>query len=219
MIPFFRRIRKKLADDNKPIKYLRYAIGEIVLVVIGILIAIQINNWNEANKRREKELHYLTNIKTDLYLNIKQIDSYITKRNEQIESASTMLQHMEGMPIMDINVLNAHALNIYTWQTFFQINNTFQELTNSGNLTLITNDSIKNALLDIDSQYKKLKAEEDHFRFDTETLLYKPLYRILDLNPAVINYTFHASNGQAGENIKLNEAQYEIQNLLIGNII
>jgi len=130
-----------------------------------------------------------------------------------------MLQHMEGMPIMDINVLNAHALNIYTWQRFFQINNTFQELTNSGNLTLITNDSIKNALLDIDSQYKKLKAEEDHFRFDTETLLYKPLYRILDLNPAVINYTFHASNGQAGENIKLNEAQYEIQNLLIGNII
>ncbi|MBT5427884.1 MAG: hypothetical protein HOK84_16890 [Bacteroidetes bacterium] len=219
MIPFFRTIRKKLADDNKPIKYLRYAIGEIVLVVIGILIAIQINNWNEANKRREKELHYLTNIKTDLYLNIKQIDSYITKRNEQIESASTMLQHMEGMPIMDINVLNAHALNIYTWQRFFQINNTFQELTNSGNLTLITNDSIKNALLDIDSQYKKLKAEEDHFRFDTETLLYKPLYRILDLNPAVINYTFHASNGQAGENIKLNEAQYEIQNLLIGNII
>ena len=88
MIPFFRRIRKKLADDNKPIKYLSYAIGEIVLVVIGILIAIQINNWNEANKRREKELHYLTNIKTDLYLNIKQIDSYITKRNEQIESAS-----------------------------------------------------------------------------------------------------------------------------------
>jgi len=45
MIPFFRRIRKKMADDNKPIKYMRYAIGEIVLVVIGILIALQINNW------------------------------------------------------------------------------------------------------------------------------------------------------------------------------
>jgi len=44
MIGFFRRIRKKLADENKPMKYMRYAIGEIVLVVIGILIALSINN-------------------------------------------------------------------------------------------------------------------------------------------------------------------------------
>jgi len=50
MIHFFRRIRKQLADDNKPIKYFRYAIGEIVLVVIGILIALSINNWNEHRK-------------------------------------------------------------------------------------------------------------------------------------------------------------------------
>jgi len=47
MINFFRKIRKQFADDNKPLKYMRYAIGEIVLVVIGILIALQINNWNE----------------------------------------------------------------------------------------------------------------------------------------------------------------------------
>ena len=47
MINFFRKISKQLADDNKPLKYLRYAIGEILLVVIGILIALQINAWNE----------------------------------------------------------------------------------------------------------------------------------------------------------------------------
>ena len=66
MIPFFRKIRKKLADDNKPIKYLRYAIGEIVLVVIGILIAIQINNWNEDYKSKKKERGYLINLQQDL---------------------------------------------------------------------------------------------------------------------------------------------------------
>ncbi|MBC8193925.1 MAG: hypothetical protein H8E18_16175 [FCB group bacterium] len=60
----------------------------------------------------------------------------------------------------------------------------------------------------MDSQYKKLKAEEDHFRFDTENLLYKPLYRILDLNPAVINYTFRVTDGQAGENLSLDKKQY-----------
>jgi hypothetical protein len=50
MINFFRKTRKKMADDNRPIKYMRYAIGEIVLVVIGILIALQLNNWNEQSK-------------------------------------------------------------------------------------------------------------------------------------------------------------------------
>jgi len=50
MINFFRRIRKQFADDNKPLKYMRYAIGEILLVVIGILIALQTNNWNEEQK-------------------------------------------------------------------------------------------------------------------------------------------------------------------------
>ncbi|MCJ7468154.1 MAG: DUF6090 family protein [Maribacter sp.] len=70
MIPFFRKIRKKLADENKPLKYMRYAIGEIVLVVIGILIALQVNNWNTV-RSEEKELNeYLLtiaqNIKSDL---------------------------------------------------------------------------------------------------------------------------------------------------------
>jgi hypothetical protein len=64
MIPFFRKIRKTLADDNKPIKYLRYAIGEIVLVVIGILIALQINN---ANENRKDKRNFLPNYKIYLF--------------------------------------------------------------------------------------------------------------------------------------------------------
>ena len=56
MIPFFRKIRKKMADDNKPIKYARYAIGEIILVVIGILIALQINTWNGERLEKKKRL-------------------------------------------------------------------------------------------------------------------------------------------------------------------
>ena len=51
MLRFFRNIRKELAAENKVMAYLRYAIGEIILVAIGILIALQINNWNERRKK------------------------------------------------------------------------------------------------------------------------------------------------------------------------
>ena len=58
MINFFRKIRKQLADDNKPMKYLRYAIGEVILIMLGIFLALQLNNWNE--KRIQKEQFKLT---------------------------------------------------------------------------------------------------------------------------------------------------------------
>jgi len=69
MINFFRKTRKKMADDNRPLKYMRYAIGEIALVVIGILIAISINNWNEWRKDRILESKLLTELVENLELN------------------------------------------------------------------------------------------------------------------------------------------------------
>ena len=71
MIPFYRKIRKKMADDNKPLKYMRYAIGEIVLVVIGILIALSINNWNEKRKDSASELSALIDLKQEFSKNAK----------------------------------------------------------------------------------------------------------------------------------------------------
>ena len=59
MIKFFRKIRQKILTENKFSKYLLYAIGEIVLVVIGILIALQVNNLNEVEKVKDKEVIYL----------------------------------------------------------------------------------------------------------------------------------------------------------------
>jgi uncharacterized membrane protein YgaE (UPF0421/DUF939 family) len=70
MIKFFRKIRQKMLTENKFGKYLTYAIGEIILVVIGILIALSINNWNE-NKKSENQLNNIyneveSNLKSDL---------------------------------------------------------------------------------------------------------------------------------------------------------
>ena len=66
MIRFFRKIRQKLLDEGKLRRYLVYATGEILLVMIGILLALQVNNWNEKNKEREHQMEQLSNLRTEV---------------------------------------------------------------------------------------------------------------------------------------------------------
>lgn len=73
MIKFFRKIRQQLLMENKTSKYFKYAIGEIILVVIGILIALQINNWNESRIEREKETKLISQLEIDLKKNREEI--------------------------------------------------------------------------------------------------------------------------------------------------
>jgi hypothetical protein len=205
MLRFFRNIRQKLAAENNVAKYLRYAVGEILLVVIGILIALQVNNWNEQRKQRATELHYLSNLKNDLNLNIAEIEKYIAVRNSRTASANIILEYFEGKPLTDFDEFNRNAVNVYTWQKFFQIDNTFQELTNSGNLSIISNDSIKNNLFNLETLYKKLKYEEEHFRYDSEVMLYEPAYGIIDINAQIKNFMYQVTNGKQGEDVQLSK--------------
>jgi len=208
MIKFFRKIRRHLLIENKLSKYLLYAVGEILLVVIGILIALQINNQNDLRKDRIKELHYLGNIKTDLNINMLEMERYLDVRTECIAAAKRIIEHFEGKPITDYPAFNEDGVKIYSWQKFYQNNNTFQELVNSGNLGLISNDGIKTRLLDIESLYKKMKSEEDHYRFDSETVIYAPLYEIMDLNPMVNNFEYRVTNGSSGVDMVLTHEYY-----------
>lgn len=99
MIKFFRHIRKKLISENKFTKYLIYAVGEIILVVIGILIALWINNINEDNKSNEKERLALAEIVSDLEYSIHDLNK--TKNEgkystiKSIESLETLIEVME----------------------------------------------------------------------------------------------------------------------------
>ena len=77
MIKFFRRIRQQLLSENKTGRYFKYAIGEIILVVIGILIALSINNWNEIRKEGSEELKILSEIQSNLKQSMKEIKSVL----------------------------------------------------------------------------------------------------------------------------------------------
>jgi len=96
MIKFFRKIRQKMVSQNKFSNYLLYAIGEILLVVIGILIALNINNWNESNKLIKREKSLLTELRTNLETNVINLENDIAS---QVKSAATiqyLLDHLDN---------------------------------------------------------------------------------------------------------------------------
>ena len=198
MIRGFATIRRRLLAENRFTRYLAYAAGEIVLVVVGILIALQINNWNDARKDRARELGYLRNIREDVSANIKEMDDYLATREQGIAAAQRILAHFDGKPIDDPSAFNADAISIYSWKRFYLSDNTYQELIGSGNFAALSNPAIKDGLLDIEAMYRKLKGEEDHFRFDSETLLYRPTHATINLGPMLQDYAFRMSKGQAG---------------------
>ena len=104
MIKFFRPIRKDLTEKNKTGKYLKYAIGEIILVVIGILIALSINNWNEENKNKKAEQNFYKEILNDLEKDKVKLEGLEVFYNNRIEHAGWLLEMVRNPKIPIDNI-------------------------------------------------------------------------------------------------------------------
>jgi len=172
MIKFFRTIRQNMLTENKFSKYLIYAIGEIILVVIGILIALQINNANETKKARAVEINYLENLKADLLLETENIKGFSEYHIEKAKSCTFLLNTTIPKTIEDVMTYTHQYENVFFWYDFVPNNNTFKELLSSGNLSLIKNDAIKNSLLEVDKFYAIVSGHEYHMRREFEKFLY-----------------------------------------------
>ena len=116
MIKFLRKIRQNLLSDGKIGKYVQYAIGEIVLVVIGILIALQVNNWNEERNRKKEEIQYLITLQKDFKsaeFSFRQILGLVQEQLDHNGRIIKILSKTSGSTLKDIIVGMFRNLFIY----------------------------------------------------------------------------------------------------------
>ncbi len=144
MLKFFRRIRKKLINQGDLKKYFIYAIGEILLVVIGILIALQINNSNEERKRVEYEFHLLQELKISIASDINHANWLIQSNKGAEESCQIVLSHLDqGIAYNDS--LNFHFNRSLIWYKGIFESHPYENTKNHG-LEFINNDTLRRLL-------------------------------------------------------------------------
>jgi len=131
MIKFFRKIRYNLMEQNKTGKYFKYAIGEILLVVIGILIALSINNWNEDNKAQKNEKYILNEILKNLDEDASLIVEIIQKRTNASASFPYLKKYTSNEKT-NLDSLEFHMVNLLTFERYYPINNAYEILKSKG---------------------------------------------------------------------------------------
>jgi len=147
MISFFRKIRRKLLTQNRVTRYLVYAIGEIILVTIGILIALQINTWNEQKKASKSEQEILANLFEDFLYNDSILISSLEVKKEALNKNFQILDYTgnKSKPASR-EEFNALLSYIYTVKPFKPRNGFLDEVLSSGKLGIIQDANLRNKL-------------------------------------------------------------------------
>ncbi|WP_223032876.1 DUF6090 family protein [Hanstruepera marina] len=157
MIKFFRRIRKSLLTENKFSKYILYAIGEIILVVIGILIALQINNWNEKRKLINEEKTTIASLKLEFQKNVLDLESHINTTQAIMNAGKELLKHTDpnyefgSLKLVDSLLSMTPRLSIWDPSLY-----TLSNIKSSGKLSNLSNEDLKIKLIEWETFYSNL---------------------------------------------------------------
>ena len=149
MLRFFRKIRQSLMEQKKVRSYIFYALGEIALVMIGILLALQVNNWNEERKEIKQEKHFLERLKADLHKDIENISNSLKANDDRKKRAQFLIDSFDSIEL----IINRPTYFIESIEYAGYTNNptlndhTFEEIKSSGKLSIIRNDELRVAVM------------------------------------------------------------------------
>ena len=231
MIPFFRKIRKKMADDNKPLKYARYAIGEIILVVIGILIALYINNWNEERKDIINKKLFKQALIEDLQKDTAHINRNIKIAEHHIKIYGDRVIKFEKPDVTLDTIIKLYTMSSIPQMGIMPPNKTtFESLMSTGNIKVFTDGEIRELMTFYDNiklryaliqyrydySFEKTQELNDKFGFlwknDKNSSVYKTLIKEMNEGEFVRMYDLALNRYvQASRFAKANSGQLLIQ--------
>ena len=165
MIKLFRKIRQQLLTENKFSKYLLYAVGEIVLVVIGIMIALQLNNRNQEKHDQVALKGYLNNIAKNINSDIEKAQFINSKREKIIHRSHIGLDYYE---LSDIKLISQNVINV-TQQDYFNANlSGFESLKNSGYLSKLQGTDVEELLYRYYNLVNEITLKENNYNRNIE---------------------------------------------------
>ena len=171
MISFFRKIRKNLLNEGKTARYFKYAIGEIILVVLGILIALQLNTWNQQRLDRKLENKYLRSIVDEINVN-EQLNQWLVW--DRMDKKIAGLRKAKAYAENRLEVENpSEFINTVTYAGVFSggydmgDDYAYDELVSTGNMKILLDDEIKKAIIEYYANQiaynKRLLIHASHF--------------------------------------------------------
>ncbi|MFT7545930.1 MAG: hypothetical protein ACI9AT_000831 [Ulvibacter sp.] len=148
MIKFFRKIRQNLLIENKTGKYFKYAIGEILLVMVGILLALQVSNWNQQHNQLNQEHKILHSLKTDFLESKERLLKTMFMQKNVVRKSSNLIKMYEGKIPRSINdsIINYLNYGAYSWYRSELLTGAYDAFINSGNSELIRNEQLTKLL-------------------------------------------------------------------------
>ncbi len=214
MIKFFRKIRQKLLTENKFSKYLIYAIGEIVLVVIGILLALQINTWNEERKNQKEAYKILLQLKTEFETNNELVDTSIEFHRTRLNAVEGFMDGFETTKNLSTDSLKALVSDLGSDWKYEPIKNIIESVIASGKINLIENDSVIQAIRYWGTAINKYddlyKSQDDLYNKNILPILTEN-YPFFEFDPK------HKSKFEANTDAIFNNLKNENSFLLIAN--
>ena len=163
MINFLRRKRKQLTDDDKVVKYFRYALGEIILVVLGILIALQINNGNQRRLEHAIEQSYLKRLKNELTKDSTYLNYSFVQTEREIKKVTLGLQTAYEIKNSKEDINNLLGLHSFFAEALTINKATYDDLVSTQNLNIIRNDSLRFLIVDYYRNAEQAERAIDHF--------------------------------------------------------
>ena len=144
MIKFFRKIRQKLLVEGKTSKYFKYAIGEIFLVMIGILLALQVNNWNNQRIETKREQSSLKNLRSDFIDNIKELERIYDSTEKSYRSSVRLLEIIKNENPINTEEIETLLNSIINGFYSLDLNSaSIDEIISSGSLSMIKDDRLR----------------------------------------------------------------------------